>query len=154
MVCSSFRGEDGGVSVPFYFDGYREVSIGSGGPLPQVGYRLDPAVQQAVLDLLLAQPGHPGVIPGPALPRRAFRKRGHNDEETEKVACPWRVAWQSGFWPGHSWPRTFAQTVGEGYDPSQIWEMQVTLNDVADPDRSRAVVSPPVTRRWRKPCPS
>lgn len=38
------------------------------------------------------------------------------------------------------WPRTFAQTVGEGYDPSQIWEMQVTLNDVADPDRSRAVV--------------
>ena len=22
------------------------------------------------------------------------------------------------------WPRTFAQTVGEGYDPSQIWEMQ------------------------------
>ena len=38
------------------------------------------------------------------------------------------------------WPRTFAQTVGEGYDPSQIWEMQVTLNDVADPDLSRAVV--------------
>ena len=38
------------------------------------------------------------------------------------------------------WPRTFAQTVGEGYDPSQIWEMQVTLNDVADPDRSRSVV--------------
>lgn len=30
--------------------------------------------------------------------------------------------------------------MGEGYDPSQIWEMQVTLNDVADPDRSRAVV--------------
>lgn len=52
------------------------------------------------------------------------------------------------------WPRTFAQTVGEGYDPSQIWEMQVTLNDVADPDRSGQSSSPPVTRRWRKPCPS
>lgn len=49
---------DGGVSVPFYFDGYREVSIGSGGPFRK-GYRLDPAVQQAVLDLLLAQPDTP-----------------------------------------------------------------------------------------------
>ena len=53
-----FQGEDGGVSVPFYFDGYREVSIGSGGPFRK-GYRLDPAVQQAVLDLLLAQPDTP-----------------------------------------------------------------------------------------------
>ena len=53
-----FQGEDGGVSVPFYFDGYREVSIGSGGPFRK-GYRLDPAVQQAVLALLLAQPDTP-----------------------------------------------------------------------------------------------
>lgn len=74
-----FQGEDGGVSVPFYFDGYREVSIGSGGPFRK-GYRLDPAVQQAVLDLLLARP-FPAGLSG---------RGGHNDEETEKVACPWR----------------------------------------------------------------
>ena len=101
-----FQGEDGGVSVPFYFDGYREVSIGSGGPSP---------------------PGFP-----------------EEEDTMTKKQKRWLalggVALAVGLLAWAFWPRTFAQTVGEGYDPSQIWEMQVTLNDVADPDRSRAVV--------------
>ena len=79
-----FQGEDGGVSVPFYFDGYREVA---------------PSARATAWTPLSSRPCWTFCWPSPT-PRRDPRARpfpaglsgrgGHNDEETEKVACPWR----------------------------------------------------------------
>ena len=50
--------EDGSAAVSLSFDGNPEIGIGPGGVFRR-GYRLDPAVQQQLLDLLTAQPAAP-----------------------------------------------------------------------------------------------
>lgn len=102
-----FQGEDGGVSVPFYFDGYREVSIGSGGPFRKAT-AWTPLSSRPCWTFCWPS-RHPGVTPGPPFPAGLSGRGGHNDEETEKVACPWRGGPAVGLLAWAFWPRTFAR---------------------------------------------